>query len=59
MMMFFQKVFLGIPKRCLTISSVSLTPAKITTKRFPKDTVNNQAAMIQDFIEGGDWKYIS
>lgn len=40
----------------LTISSVNLTPAKITTRRLPTDTVSSQAAMIQDFIEGGDWE---
>ena len=36
------------------MSSVSFTPANITTRRLPKETVSNQAAMIHDFIEGGD-----
>ena len=41
------------------MSSVSFTPANITTKRFPIETVSNQAAMIHDFIDGGDWKNVN
>ena len=38
------------------MSSVSLTPAKITTNKLPTETVNSQAAIIHDFMEGGDYK---
>ena len=41
------------------MSSVNFAPARMTTMRFPNETVNNQAAIIQDFMLGGDCKKIT